>query len=137
MSENDEIVVYTFPKGKKSQVRAVLRQWGGRCLAELRTFVNVYRAEEIEGGVTYEHKWLPTPRGLAVPVEQVGELLKAARALAAEAARRAGVSRVDASDGRAHVDAGGGREIGKGHESPADGLEGKSASDDEPWNHDW
>ena len=111
MSDADEIVVYRFPKGKKSEVRAVLRRWGGRWLAELRVFVRVYRVEEVEGGQTYEEKWLPTPRGLAVRCEQVDEVVKAAQALAEEVARRAGVSRVDASDVCARVDGSGVREI--------------------------
>lgn len=137
MSDSGDIVVYRFPKGKKSEVRAVLRQWGGRWLAELRVFVRVYKVEEFKGGQTYRERWLPTPRGLAVPVEQVGEVVKAAQALAEEVARRAGVSRADASDGRAHVDASDAREIAQGHEVPENGAGDKSASDDAVFSRDW
>ena len=70
-----ERVVYRFAKGSRCEVRAVIRPWEGQELAELRVFLR-----KGDGG------WLPTRRGVSVPVERADELLAAAQALA-EAAR--------------------------------------------------
>ena len=73
-----ERVVCTIPKGERCEIRAVLREYEGQQLAEVRVFLR-----KRDGG------WLPTRRGVSVPVERADELLAAVRALA-EAARGAG-----------------------------------------------
>lgn len=87
----DEKVVYSFPKGRRSEVRAVLREYQGHELAEIRTFYL-----DMSGNGT--DCWEPTPRGVAVPRAQAHELLRAAQALVAE------VERQDAGDDTAPPD---------------------------------
>ena len=65
------LVVARIPKGARSEIRAVLREWKGELLAELRTFVRRKDGE-----------WSHTVRGVSVPVGQADELAQGAQALA-------------------------------------------------------
>lgn len=69
-ADAQEQVVAVVPKGRRTEIRAVLREYDGELLAELRTFVRLK-----------EGRWVPTVRGVALPAERVGELVKAAEAL--------------------------------------------------------
>lgn len=73
-----ERVVYTLPKGKRCEIRAVVRLYEGQQLAELRVFLR-----KADGS------WMPTRRGVSVTAGRADELLGAAHALA-EAARGTG-----------------------------------------------
>jgi hypothetical protein len=66
----EDQVVAVIPKGPGTEVRAVLREYEGELLAELRTFVRT------------SGEWVPTARGVALPVERAAELAEAAEALA-------------------------------------------------------
>jgi len=72
----DERVVYTFRKGDRAEIRAVLRSHNGYDLAELRAFY-----QDRDTG-----EWKPSRRGVTVPQEPeaLAELVKAAQALEAE-----------------------------------------------------
>jgi hypothetical protein len=94
----DEVICYRFPKGNKSEVRAVLREYGGRRLAEFRVFTRVKKAAWDGARHVPREEWVPTPRGVAVPWEDVAHLPKAAQALADEVARQQGTDSRD--DGR-------------------------------------
>ena len=65
------LVVARIPKGARSEIRAVLREWKGELLAELRTYVR-----------KKDGSWSHTLRGAAVSVERADELAQAAQALA-------------------------------------------------------
>jgi len=89
MSDNGETGVCQFPKGRKSEVRACVREYDGRQLAELRVFTRVTKAVPDDVGYVGRDEWVPTPRGVAVPREQAQELLRAAQAFVAEVDRDA------------------------------------------------
>ena len=81
-----ELVVARIPKGPRCEIRAVVREYQGKQLAELRIFANAHG------------RWTPTRRGVTVAVARVDELAAAAQALAAAAralaAARAGPGQV-------------------------------------------
>lgn len=64
-----EIVVHSFRKNTREEVRASLGTFNGWPLANLRVYV-----EDGNGG-------RPTEKGIAVRVEQLPELLRAVKAL--------------------------------------------------------
>ena len=67
---SSDVFVARVRKGDRCEIRAILREYEGQKLAELRTFV-----KRTDG------TWTPTARGVTVPRERVGELADAASAL--------------------------------------------------------
>jgi hypothetical protein len=64
-------VVYSFPKGKRSEVRASLSNYRGELRADIRLWVPGDGEDEL----------VPTKSGISVPVEDLPRLLEAVQAL--------------------------------------------------------
>ena len=68
-------VVYAFPKGRTSEVRASLSTYRGELRADLRLWVRDESGEMI-----------PTKSGISIPIDDVERLLEAVQALREAAA---------------------------------------------------
>ena len=66
----NDLVVYAWQKSSREEVRALLREFNGHRLADLRVFV-----PDGQGGAK------PTPKGLAIRVEDLAHLRDAVDAL--------------------------------------------------------
>jgi hypothetical protein len=74
----EDRVVAVIPKRPRTEIRAVLREYDGELLAELRTFVRLK-----------DGRWVPTARGVVLPAEHANELAVGAGRLAERAKVRA------------------------------------------------
>jgi hypothetical protein len=72
-------VIATFEKNRREQVRVILDRFGEYDLVHIRCFVPPKNGEG---------DFLPTQKGLAVRVEQLGTLISALQKAEAEVARR-------------------------------------------------
>ena len=72
----DEVLVTTVPLTPRTELRARLQTWKGERRLDIRAF-SLYKGGE----------WGPTQRGISLPLERAGDLLKAVRLLH-EAAER-------------------------------------------------
>ena len=71
-------MVYEFKKNKREIVRAMLHEFKGQCLVDLRVHVPGKDSELI-----------PTRKGLALPIGLIGELERSVRLLVEALQRRA------------------------------------------------
>ncbi|MBI5597634.1 MAG: transcriptional coactivator p15/PC4 family protein [Elusimicrobia bacterium] len=72
----EDLIVHEFEKNARERVRAVVKEFKGRLLIELRAYYP-----------TEDGQWKPTRRGLTLVADKAGPLLKAAEAIAAEVRR--------------------------------------------------
>ena len=77
MAKSDEIVYEIATKRDDQVIRALVQDYEGRSLLQLRVFY------EKDG------EWRPTQRGVALPADKLGELEKAVSALREGVAKKA------------------------------------------------
>ena len=77
----DQALVYSFPKNESEEMRFTLREYKGRCYADIRLF---YSSAE---GVFH-----PTKKGVTVSVEHFGQLVNGIEKLSERLAVEGGVS---------------------------------------------